>query len=327
MKTRISRTSHSLASVAASIAICACGSDGASTPARAVDGAAGGDAVATVDGALGTTADAGDDASDAGFVVQATQLLDDMRGTAMGGPFGLTDGPGTSGEWYTYSDRTVPWSEPPIFLSDAGLLTPSDGVPFPATDDGAGPMVLGSVQPYRRVSGGGESYWGIGFGMDFVDVAPDGGDVPVNDCEGGTIFDVDAAVEEVVVPLPFDATGWTGIQFWAKSLRSDFAQPVYVLVHDETTQPFGLAFDAGGCNPCNSSGLGACGDGFQARVVFPTEWAQIRVPFGAMHPQGYSGASTSAVPDVSKIYQLNFQIETGSVPPFDIAAAYIELYK
>ncbi|MGA7119633.1 MAG: hypothetical protein WBY94_06015 [Polyangiaceae bacterium] len=327
MKTTNSGTCLSLVSVAASIAVCACGNNDASARVPR-DDAEGGDAVSAVDGAsaTGTSADAGDDASDAGFVVQATQLLDDMRGTAMVGPFGLTDGPGTSGEWYTYSDRTVPWSEPPIFLSDAGLLSPPDGVPFPATDDGTGPLVLGSVQSYRRVSGGGESLWGIGLGMAFIDVAPDGGDVPVNGCEAGAIFDVQADAGDSFVPLPFDATGWTGIQFWAKSLRSDFAQPVYVDVNDETTQPFGLAFDAGGCNPCNSSGLGGCGDGFQARVVFPPEWTQIRVPFDSMHPQGWSGASTAAVPDASKIYQLNFQIEA-PVPPFDVAVAYVELYK
>ncbi len=320
MKTKTAITLLSLASVAASTQICACSSDHTASAGPA-DAGPDDVQVATMDGPLETSNEAGDDASDAGFFVQATQLLDDMRG-----PLGLTDGPGTSGGWYSYSDRTVPWSEPAIFLSDAGLLTPPDGVPFPATDDGTGPMVLGSVQPYRRVSGGGESQWGIGLGMAFINVAPDGGDVPVNDCGAGAIFDVQADAGDSFIPLPFEATGWTGIQFWAKSLRADFAQPVYVQVHDETTQPFGLAFDAGGCNPCNSSGIGACGDGFRARVVFPTDWAQIRVPFGSMHPQGYSGSSTSAVPDVSNIYQLNFQIDA-PVPPFGVAVAYVELYK
>jgi len=320
MNTKTAIALLSLASVAASTQVCACSSEH-TAPAGPGDAGPSDVQVATMDGPLETSNEAGDDASDWGFVVQATQLLDDMRG-----PFGFTDGPGTSGEWGTYSDRAVPWSAPPVFLSDAGLLTPPDDFPFPATDDGAGPIVLGSVQPYRRVSGGGESRWGIGFGMAFIDVAPDGGDVPVNDCVAVAIFDVHADAGDSFIPLPFDATGWSGIQFWAKSLRSDFAQPVYVDMNDETTQPFGLAFDAGGCNPCNSSSLGGCGDGFQARVVFPPEWTQIRVPFSSMHPQGWSGSSTTAVPDVSNLYQLNFQIEA-PVPPFDVAVAYVELYK
>ena len=328
MKTKTAIVLLSLASFAASAQVCACGSDHTASAAP-IDAAAGDVEVAIMDGALETSAETGSDASDGGLTVRATQLLDDMRGTAILARWYLTDGPGTSGVWYTYSDRTVPWSEPPIFVSDAGLLVPSDGLPFPAADDGVGPSYLGSAQPYRRCSGGGEGYWGIGFGMDFTDVTPDGGDVPPNDCEAGMIFDVDAAAGDSVIPRPFDASGWTGIQFWGKSLRADFAQPVFVELHDETTTPFGLAVDAGGCNPCNASGLGVCGDGFKARVLFPTDWTQIRIPFGAMHPDGYSGSSKFAVPDVSKILQLNFQIEltAGELAPFDVAVAYVELYK
>jgi hypothetical protein len=330
MKTKTAIALLSLASIATSTLVCACGSDH-TAPAAPVDAAAGGVEMATVDAALETSAPTGSDASDAGFAVQATQLLDDMRGTA---PFlrpgeNLTDGPGTSGTWYTYSDRGVPWSVPPILLSDAGLLVPSDGVVFPATDDGTGPTYSGGAQPYRRCYGGGETVWGIGVGMDFIDIPPDGGDVPMNDCDAGRIFDVNPAGDDSAISLPFDASGWTGVQFWGRSLRG-VAQQVIVNADDDSTSPWGLPVDAGGCNVCIQGTVGSCGDAFQAAVTFPTDWTHIQVPFASMHPQGWSGASVSAVPNVSRLFTVHFQIGQMGAPavaPFDVAVAYIELYK
>jgi hypothetical protein len=124
MKTKTAITLLSRASVAASTQVCACSSDH-TAPAAPVDAAPGDVRVATMDGPLETSNEAGDDASEAGFVVQAAQLLDDMRGVD-----GVTDGPGTLSYWYTYSDRTYPWSEPPIFVADAGVLVPLDGTRF-----------------------------------------------------------------------------------------------------------------------------------------------------------------------------------------------------
>ncbi len=317
----------SLLSAAVSTLSC---SGGADKPLGASDAAAADARAATMDGSPMTAADAGGDVLDTGAAVEATQLLDDMRG---GPPLYLTDGPGTSSGWYTYSDRAVPFSAPAIFISDAGGLVPQDGVVFPPANDDAGPTYLGSLQPYRRCSGGGEVLWGVGFGMDFSDVAPDGGDVPMNDCDAGQIFDVDAAGDDSAIGLPFDASGWTGVQFWGKSFRGDM-QSVSVLVNDDTTGPFGLAAGAGGCNVClnvtqSASMTGACGDAFQVSVTFLTDWTQFRVPFVSMHPQGWSGASTSAVPHTSKLFDLQFQVGiTGTaVAPFDVTVAYIELYK
>jgi hypothetical protein len=274
---------------------------------------------------------ASDDASDAGSnlqPVQATRLLDDMRG---GPPRYLTDGPGTGGIWFTYSDRMAPWSFPPIYGAAPGLLVPPEESPFGPTDDDAGPLYQGQVQPYRRCYGGGESSWGAGLGTSFVYVAPDR-DVPMNDCDAGLVVDVSAEGPDPAVGVPFDATGWTGLQFWAKSLRDD-NQQVYVRVSDDRTSPFGLPADAGGCNVCLNvvagGGTGSCGDEFARAVTFTPEWTQFQIPFASMHPQGYSGVSTSAVPNVGTLFELTFQIQltAGSLPPFDVAVSYIELYK
>jgi hypothetical protein len=314
MKTSTIVTLFSLAPVALSAQVCACGRDPA-TPATTSDAAV-------------TAADVASVASDAGSAVQATQLLDDMRGAAMGARWPYpTDGPGTLGQWYTYSDRVVPWAVPPVFVSDAGALVPLEGLVFPPADDGAGPTYLGGVQPYRRCYGGGEEFWGAGFGMDFIDVAFDGGDLPVNDCDASRVW-------TGPVPVPFDASGWTGIQFWGKSLRGiaqnrGVAQQVGVLLLDDSTIPFGLPVGAGGCNSCVHGGVGACHDGFLVTATFPTDWTQIKVPFASMHPQGWSGSSVSALPNMSKLFALQFQIAiTGNaLLPFDVAVAYIELYK
>lgn len=48
-----------------------------------------------------------------------------------------------------------------------------------------------------------------------------------------------------VVELPFDASEWVGIQFWAKSLRG-VDQSVQVGVNDDRTSPFGLPLVEGG---------------------------------------------------------------------------------
>jgi hypothetical protein len=311
-------------------ALCSACGDGGSSRGAASD--------ASVTDAEGEAADGSADlaveASDAPFAVQATRLVDDMRGPAMQyGWLYPTDGPGTQGTWYAYSDRTVPWSFPPIFDSDAGVLVPSDGVVFPPTDDAAGPVYLGSVQPYRRCSGGGEVVWGIGFGMEFIDVAPDGGDLTVNDCDAGVVLDVradaGASIRAPSVPMPFDASAWAGIQFWGKSLRG-VTQPVQVFVDDDTSSPFGSPVDAGGCNACATS-AGACGDGFQGSVDFPVDWTQFQVPFASLHPLGWSGASRTAVPNASKLFALHFQIglegKANAVVPFDVAVAYVELYR
>jgi hypothetical protein len=330
MKPKAFFASTLLAHVAASTLFCACG--GTTTTGAASDAAASHDVeAATVDASPSTDADAGHDAANAWMPVRATQLLDDMRA---GPPDYLTDGRGTSGIWYAYSDRVHPWSYPPIFVSDAGVLVPSDGVVFPPTDDDAGPTYEGSVQAYRRCYGGGEVIWGVGFGMNYIDVAFDGGNLAVNDCDAGAIFDLDGGAGDSgdprTVPGQFDASGWTGIQFWGTSLRG-IEQQVFFYADDDTTTPFGLSVDAGGCNSCLSGGFGACGDDFQAAVTFPTVWTHIQVPFAAMHPQGWSGSSTSAVPNVSTLFDLGFKVQLSmgepALPPFDVAVAYIELYK
>jgi hypothetical protein len=257
----------------------------------------------------------------------STLLIDDMRNQG-------TDGPGTSGNWYTYSDMAVGYSEPPIPVSAAGTVAPPQGTALAPTNDSGGPTYLGSVQPYRRISGGGEIQWGAGFGMDFIDVHLNGGDVSMNDCDAGTIVDTRPNAASFRVE-PFDANGWTGIEFWAKSFNAA-EQAVEVQIQDDRTSPWGLSTAAGGCNVCdNITGTGGnngCSDGPAVVVSFLSDWTHIQIPFASMHPLGWSGAPKARTLDLSAIYSFQFEVGANAGSPlpladFDVGVAYVELYK
>jgi hypothetical protein len=311
----------------ATLLACSCGgntvsgspSDAATSPftdAPALPPDAPDDASAALDGSA--------DAVTAYVQPLATQIVDSMSGPVL-------DGPGTGGNWFTYSDRQLPWAEPAIETGAPGVLTPPAGIPISPTNDGQGPPPGdgGMPLPYRRFSGGGEATWGAGLALNFAFAEPDGGPVPMNACDAGAVFDVDAAGMDSAINLPFDASGWTGLQFWVKSLIG-YPRTVQVIVEDDRTNPFGLPPDAGGCNVCANftGGMGYCGDGPRASVVFPSDWRHIQLPFASLHPLGtYSGEPTTWTPHTMALYAVNFQLEDAPLAPFDLAVAYVELYR
>jgi hypothetical protein len=259
----------------------------------------------------------------------ATQLIDDMQNIA-------ADGPGMNGYWYTYSDRTLPNSLPVQYVSDAGFVSPSeDSLQFDTSSDGDGPIIGDVVQPYRRIEAGGETGWGVGFGMDFVVAEPDGGRIPVDECDAGEIWDGGN------IPQPFDASGWTGIQFYARSF-GDNEVSIQIHVDDDRTTPWGqVPFAAGGCNACISSGADAqaCSDSFSdpnradtKPVYFPAAgWTLIRVPFATLRSGNWANILPDTAPiHANKIYNLHFQFSRTtepSVPSFSVGVALISFYK
>ena len=250
----------------------------------------------------------------------ATQLVDDMLYLA-------PDGPSVTGGWGTYSDRTVSWSQPPIFVSDAGVVAPAEGTPVFPVSDGGGPLYADAAQPYRRFSGAGEEVWGAGLGLNFAGAPPDGGQVSLNACSEGVIFDVDAGDHDSLLQEAFDASGWSGIQFWAKSF-SGLARLVTIIVQDDRSNPFGTPADAGGCNVCAGGGRGGCGDGPRMDVAISSDWTHIQVPFAALHPAGWSGPNVAQrTLDLTALYSVNFEVEDVPLPPFNLAVAYVEWYK
>lgn len=317
-KTRFQSLSAA-AFLAQSVSLAACsGAVSSNKDASVGDAAAGGDAppVADSDATSGPptgVVDAAAEAAPPPVLVTATQLIDDMRSP-------LPDGPGLQNSaWYVYSGRDLPWSVPPIQISDAGGLSPAEDVAFDPTDDDGGPTSDAGSLPYRRVAGGGALGWGMGFGLDFVDGYPDGGDIPVNDCEAGAFFSTDSGI--AAIPSAFDASAWTGVEFWVRSFRSS-PQVVSVKVDDQRTTPFGLPADAGGCDYCGNT----CANAPGVSITFRPEWTQVQVPFASMHPT-FDGETLSSTPQSAALYDLHFEITGGSVPPFDVGVAYVEFYR
>jgi hypothetical protein len=125
------------------------------------------------------------------------------------------DGPGLTGYWYTYSDRTA-------------AIHPSEGAElYPPT------TYLG--RPAREFTGGGESNWGAGFGFDLNDAVPAG-----------------AGPNAKVVSSPFDASEYAGVRFEAISKRRPIGMTV--TFSDVDTNARGGVCDASSPDPakeCN----------------------------------------------------------------------------
>jgi hypothetical protein len=251
-----------------------------------------------------------------------TALIDDMSGAN-----GTQNA--TGGYWYTYSDRTVPNSEPPILLSSVGgggppgTITPPEGKSFPISDSG---VINGCTWGYREATGMGEATWGAGFGMDFLSYPPDGGQVPFNQCDAGQIFDInDVDSGTVGIVQPYNASQWTGIQFWGISFTGK-NQTVYVQMDDDRTTGWG-----GVCNACNSTGgtTNPCSDSFRKSFTFAPTWNQFQIAFKdpLFKPENWSMNKTAVPIHSDKVYNLHFQVTQHPAPAFDLGVAMVAFYK
>jgi hypothetical protein len=248
--------------------------------------------------------------------------------------------------WYTFSDRTCPYSCPPLYLSGAtGTLWPAENTQFLPSTAGDGPTIGGTVWPYREVRGGGESHWGMGFGFDLHDVR---GPSPAASCPPGfctgTLMDagedampVDASSEDAGDPgppcsdgtfafrtAPYDASAHAGISFWVRAPDATGADSptLELFLSDKQTNPAG-----GMCNACASGGTGACNDDFAFAVMpLTSTWTERVVPFAQLVQAGWSG--TKGILDLTTLGHVNFGIQTqlnGSpLPSFRVQVAYVQ---
>ena len=266
-----------------------------------------------------TTTSTGSSSSTTGTMTCDTgaDLVDDMANQQ-------TDGNGTMGYWYTYSDRTNPVSEPPIVqdLPDGamppGSITPMEGASFPS--NAAGPGLIANA---REVSGSGEKTWGAGFGFDLIDALPDGGPVVFDACEGGTtLWDNAPDAGSTGIPQPLDASAHKGITFWAKS-NTSASQKINVQFSEKRTNPWG-----GVCNACLTSGMTACADDYLIGELITTSWKQYTIHWTDLATQNWTGAKLPKGQfDASTWYYLHFQFSTNagvSLPAFDLSVACIE---
>jgi hypothetical protein len=249
----------------------------------------------------------------------------------------------TGGSWYTYSDRSVPNSEPPIIPSPIppGFVSPTEGQSFFADQNVIGPVINDAGPwPVRVADGGGENTWGAGFGMDIFSATPDGGQVAFNTCPGdaGTIFDTSPDAGSVGIPQKFDASAYTGIGFYANS----GAGTVNVEVHvdDVKTSPWGnmcnACLSSGTCSTAADAGLDTCpcSDNYIQKVSVTSGWHHYEVHWRTMATANWS-KSKAKLPgdggiDPSQIYNLHFQFTTSAgkaLPGFSMQVAYITWLK
>jgi endoglucanase len=94
---------------------------------------------------------------------------------------------------------------------------------------------------------------------------------------------------------PYDASAYKGIAFWAK--KGPGTGRVRLKVPDASTDPDGKV-----CSECFND--------FGADLELTEQWAKYTVPFGSMHQMPGWGSPHPAAIDPSKIYGVQFQVNT-----------------
>jgi hypothetical protein len=134
----------------------------------------------------------------------------------------------------------------------------------------------GSSMYAMDTTGAGFTSWGAGIGFNFIDGGPS-----------------------------YDASAWSGVQFWARSGGST-GKTLHMGIADKDTDGRG-----GIC----ATKTGGCGDHFHALVDITTTWTLYSVNFSDLKQAGWGYVVPTGF-DASAIYGVQWGIDSGS--PFDI---------
>jgi hypothetical protein len=263
----------------------------------------------------------------------------------------------SAGSWYTFDDRTVANSEPPVVMvleggvAPPGTISPAEGAEYDPSSDQVtltDPNTNATISAYyREFQASGEANpfnaWGAGFGLDFSDVPPDGGNwVPFNLCDGGgttsplpdgslTVFDDTGASISVGIPQPYDASAWTGVQFYLKWFGSGKPIVTLITIDDDQTSPWA---NNGNCNACLSTVQTSkpyeCANSWQTKVLPTTSWTLVQVPFSVLKTdtswfnQKLTGIDKNAIYNLHWKYPGSLSTPVGDV---DVAVAMVSFYK
>ena len=263
-------------------------------------------------------------------------VLDDMRNL---------ESP-SFGYWYSYSDRVIPFSEPPIVQATMpGTMTPSEGTTFYSTaaTDPRAPIIpvhdVAQPWPFREASGQGNDVWGAGFGMDFTDVRPATSSpvvAAINACPITVPVSplYDATNPNARVPSPLDAQfdGYTGIGFYAVSFDGPVA--ITVTLDDPRTNGWGgtcdVCLNGGRCHVGADGGMDCpCSDSFALTVLLTSGWEFYSFRFAdkTLKTQNWSGQNLTPGSILSSaLYNLHFQFTTANgqpLAPYDVGVAYV----
>jgi hypothetical protein len=259
----------------------ASGSSGSNAPGAGTTGenpGASGNAGGTTSGSGGSatagsgsvTAGSGGGSAGSGAAIDCTALplpadMDDVVSTFEDGTGNVNQAAGRGGGFYMFNDGT-------------GMQTPAPG----ALPDATATERCGSMFA-MCMSGSGFTVWGAGMGTDL----------------GPTITD-DAGM---MAKSAYDASGYSGISFWAKA-NPGSALAVRVSLKDANTAPEG-----GVCDMTMDSGAEACNDDWGKNITLTTEWAPYTITYAELR-QSMWGKQFTAFEDTA-VYSIQFQINKG----------------
>ncbi|WP_437507858.1 hypothetical protein [Sorangium sp. So ce1099] len=183
----------------------------------------------------------------------------------------IADEGGRVGYWYVFHDET-----------EGGQQVPAAGDPFTMThlDPARGQSTIAACS-----QGSGFEDWGAGVG-----------------------FDLNSSSGEKTA---YDASGYTGIKFWAK-VGPTSATAAKVMISDQSTAPEGGVCTTG------------CDDNWAKSLSLTEEWKEFTIPFAALAQGGWGDPAATDAIDASKIYSIQFQFN--AVPGFDLCIDDITFY-
>lgn len=94
----------------------------------------------------------------------------------------------------------------------------------------------------------------------------------------------------------YDASGYTGITFWAKKAPTSIAK-VRVTLPDVNTDPLGKVCTAAGCY-----------DHFGKDLTLTDEWTEFTIPFADLAQIGFGDPKPAGI-DPKQVYGIQFQVE------------------
>jgi hypothetical protein len=177
---------------------------------------------------------------------------------------------GRGGGFYMFNDGTGTQTPAPNGLPDAVQMDRCDSLYALCT------------------SGEGFTDWGAGMGTDL----------------GPTTGAGDGGVGE---KSTYDASGYSGVAFWAKA-GEGATTVVRVSVKDANTAPEG-----GVCDPDEVSGAAACNDDWGKSINLTEEWKPYTILFSELRQSGWGMVFPEF--DVEHTYSIQFQV--GPSVPFD----------
>jgi hypothetical protein len=127
--------------------------------------------------------------------------------------------------------------------------------------------------------------------------------------DAGADANPDAAVPRVTVP--FDASAYTGITFWAMAGSTGVGQQLKVLFPDIDTDPRGGRCGPVAGSPQYTGDSGACYDSWGQSLTsaqLSSTWTQVTVPFATLVGGNFGFEGNSGMVDPANLFGVTFQV-------------------